>query len=75
MWNPFDDTSTYVRKHFDALDKHDANVNKRLEIAVDALEEIWRSPMPVTENEKRIWNIAFNAILKVNKLLVEATQD
>jgi hypothetical protein len=68
-------TSTSTREHFDRLDKHDANVNKRLEIAVNALEEIWHQPMPVTENEKRMWEIAFNAILKINKLLVEATQD
>jgi hypothetical protein len=74
MWNPFD-TSSYIREAFDWQDKHDANVNKRLEIAVDALDEIWRGPMPITENEKRMWNIAFNAILKVNKLLVEATKD
>jgi|WetSurSiteA1Bulk_404760.scaffolds.fasta_scaffold08870_5 hypothetical protein len=74
MWNPFD-TSAYERKYFDVLDKHDANVNKRLEIAVTALEEIGRNPMPVTENEKRIYKIATKAIVEIYKLMVEVTQD
>jgi len=63
--------------NFNAFDKSYKNVRDRMTIAVDALEEIWGwgRPIPVTENEKRIQGIAFNALLKINKLLVEATQD
>lgn len=61
--------------YFDAFDKSYKDVHDRMTIAVGALDEIWRGQMPVTENEKRMWEIAFNAILKINKLLVKATQD
>lgn len=63
--------------NFDAFDKSYKNVRDRMTIAVDALDEIWGwgSSIPITENEKRIQEIAFNALLKINKLLVEATQD
>jgi hypothetical protein len=60
---------------FDVLDKSYRNVDDRLTIAKDALNKIWNGPMPITENEKRMWEIAFNAVLKINELLVKSIQD
>ena len=62
-----------MENYFEKLEKHDANVRERLEIAESALKDILREPYH-TEEGKRMYHIAFGAILKINELLVKATK-
>lgn len=73
MFNPFG-TSTFIKKHFDALDKHDANIRERLTIAENALETIRRVPATTKNEIKTMW-IAAIALHMIHKLLQENTQD